>query len=153
MSEADKPTCAADDRQELATVGSDRQTETNFYRATQLVTNQGLYIAVMSVGDYIKEDWFASRRFATFPEPGALLPVTNARGRSIFTRLGASEESCNHVGKIACDQGGFVLLSTVGTVDDVYEPWLRLREDFGYQKALHVLIAASRTHEDEDPSP
>lgn len=56
VSEAKEPTCAVDERHELEMVGSGRRPETNVYRATQPVSNQGLLIVVlMSVEDYIKE--------------------------------------------------------------------------------------------------
>lgn len=109
VSEAEEPTCVADDCHELAMVGSGRRTETNFDGVTQPEPNQGLLIVVpMSVEDYIKEGWFDSRLFATIPESEVLLSVTNVGGRSVLTRLFACQERWKHVGKCPCVEGDVV---------------------------------------------
>lgn len=41
-------------------------------------------------------------------------------------------------------------LRTVDTVENVDVPWLRVREDVDYQKALHGLFDPSWACEDED---
>lgn len=61
----------------------------------------------------------------------------------VFTRLVSWKERLEHVGKRACVEGGVVPLRTVGTVDSVDVPRLRLRKHVDYQKALHGLFAAS----------
>lgn len=64
--------------------------ETSLDEFTQPVPNQGLLISVpMSVEGNIREGWFDFRHFATLPESGELLSVTNVRGRSVLTRPSA----------------------------------------------------------------
>lgn len=71
-------------------VGSGYWVETSFDEVFQSVPNQVLLISVpMPIGDYIREGWFDARCFATLPESGALLSMTNVRGRNVLTRLGA----------------------------------------------------------------
>lgn len=112
-----------------------RRLETNFDGVTQPVPNQGLLNSVpMSSEDYVKEGWFDSCRFTTFPESGGgvLFSVTDVRGRSALTRLGTWKELWKHVDKHACSAGGVVTLRTVDTVHIVDLPYLRASEDVKY---------------------
>lgn len=67
-----------------------------------------------------------------------------------MTRAGAWQEHWKHVGRRACVYGGSVPLRTIGTKDDVDVPWVRIREDVNYQKALEDLIDLGWTWPDED---
>lgn len=141
-------------RRALAAGVGGRRGATNFDGIYQPVVDQGLQISVpMTVLEYVGEGWHDSKRFAALTESGTLLSLMNVRGHVVHTKLGAWQERWKHVVRRACAVGGSVPLRTVGTKSDVDVPWVRLREDVGYQKALLDVFDVGWTRPDEDPVP
>lgn len=141
LPEAVETAGVAEERHKFSMFGSRRLLQTNLGKVSESIPNQGFLISeLIPAEEYVMERWFNSRRFATLPESGALLYVSNVRGRNVLTRIGAWKERNKHVGKRECAGDCVEPLGTTGPSENVDVPWLRLRENVDYQKASHELF-------------